>query len=162
MSPDPVAKMLFGDLLAQARERWIRAMAQRLGALGFHDYRRSDPLVMRSLRNGEVSLGGLGVTLGVTRQAARKVVNGLVERGYAQVTTSSEDSRRRLVNMTPRGRDYLAAVVATLRALHDEVVDHVDPQQLASAYSVLEFVRDTFSAETTPQGGLTSTIDAQQ
>jgi DNA-binding MarR family transcriptional regulator len=157
MSPDPVAKMLFGDLLAQARERWIRSMAKRLGALGFHDYRRSDPLVMRSLRSGEVSLGGLGVTLGVTRQAARKVVNGLVERGYAQVTTSSEDSRRRLVNLTPRGRDYLAAVVATLRALHDEVVDHVDPQQLAAAYSVLEFVRDTLSAETTA-----TPVDAHQ
>jgi DNA-binding MarR family transcriptional regulator len=148
MNPDPVVKMLFGDLLAQARERWIRVMDQRLGALGFHDYRRSDPLVMRSLRSGEVSLGGLGVRLGVTRQAARKVVNGLVERGYAQVTTSSEDSRRRLVNLTPRGRDYLAAVVATLGAMHDEVVDSVDPQQLAAAYSVLESVRDTFSAET--------------
>jgi len=148
MSPDPVAEMLFGDLLAQARERWIRVMAQRLGALGFHDYRRSDPLVMRSLRGGEVSLGALGVRLGVTRQAARKVVNGLVGRGYAQVTTSSQDSRRRLVNLTPRGRDYLAAVVATLRAMHDEVVDSVDPQQLAAAYSVLVVVRDTFSAET--------------
>ena len=148
MSPDPVAEMLFGDLLAQARERWIRVMALRLGALGFHDYRRSDPLVMRSLRGGEVSLGALGVRLGVTRQAARKVVNGLVERGYAQVTTSSQDSRRRLVNLTPRGRDYLAAVVATLRAMHDEVVDSVDPQRLAAAYSVLVVVRDTFSAET--------------
>jgi DNA-binding MarR family transcriptional regulator len=148
MSPDPVAKMLFGDLLAQARERWIRVMAQRLGALGFHDYRRSDPLVMRSLRGGAVSLGSLGVTLGVTRQAARKVVNGLVDRGYAHVTTSTEDSRRRLVELTPRGRDYHAAVVATLRALHDQVVDNVDAQQLAAAYGVLEYVRDTFSAET--------------
>ena len=35
MNPDPVAKMLFGDLLAQARERWIRGMDQRLGAWDF-------------------------------------------------------------------------------------------------------------------------------
>jgi DNA-binding MarR family transcriptional regulator len=145
MSPDPVGKMLFGDLLAQARERWIRAMAQRLAALGFDDYRRSDPLVMRSLRGGAVPLGSLGVTLGVTRQGARKVVNGLVGRGYAIVTTSSEDSRRRLVSLTPRGRDYLAAVVVTLRALHDEVVENVDGHQLAAAYEVLELVRDRFS-----------------
>jgi DNA-binding MarR family transcriptional regulator len=149
MSPDPVGKMLFGDLLAQARERWIRAMAQRLGVLGFHDYRRSDALVMRSLRSGEVPLGALGVTLGVTRQAARKVVNGLEERGFAHVTTSSEDSRRRLVGLTPRGREYLAAVVATLRAMNDEVVASVDAQELAAAYSVLEIVRDTFTAALT-------------
>jgi DNA-binding MarR family transcriptional regulator len=139
--------MLFGDLLAQARERWIRVMALRLDALGYHDYRRSDPLVMRSLRRGDVSLGSLGVTLGVTRQAARKVVNGLVARGSARVRTSPEDSRRRMVELTPRGREYLAAVVATLRALHDDVVDHVDPQQLAAAYSVLEVVRDRFGLE---------------
>ena len=112
--------MLFGDLLAQARERWIRAMAKRLGALGFHDYRRSDPLVMRSLRAGDVSLGALGVTLGVTRQAARKVVNGLVERGYVHVTTSTQDSRRRLVTLTPRGRDYLAAVAIFCNEVNGE------------------------------------------
>jgi len=34
MSPDPKVKLLFGDILALARQRWIRAMAQRLDALG--------------------------------------------------------------------------------------------------------------------------------
>ncbi|MGB8197194.1 MAG: MarR family transcriptional regulator [Acidimicrobiales bacterium] len=154
MMPDPERKMFFGDLLAQARERWIRAMAQRLASRGFNDYRRSDPLVMRSLRSGEVSLGNVGVRLGVTRQAARKVINGLVERGYARVTTSKEDSRRRNVELTPRGREYLEAVVATLRSMHDDVVDGVDGQRLDAAYSVLEFVRDRFRAEASREDGL--------
>ena len=142
MSPDPKVKLLFGDILALARQRWIRAMAQRLAALGFGDYRRSDPLVMRSLRSGEVALGGMGVTLGLTRQGARKVVSGLVERGYARVIPSTADSRRRIVELTPRGREYLRAVVATLRALNDEVTAGVDAEQLVAAYAVLEFVRD--------------------
>lgn len=138
--------MLFGDLLAQARERWIRAMAQRLSALGFEDYRRGDPLVMRSLRSGEAPLGHLSSTLGVTRQGARKVVNGLVERDYATVVASTEDSRRRIVELTPRGREYLDAVVTTLRTLNDEVVANVDAHELAAAYSVLSFVRDEIGA----------------
>lgn len=138
--------MLFGDVLAQARERWIRAMAQRLSALGFEDYRRSDPLAMRSLRGGEVPLGGLAITLGLTRQGARKVVNGLVERGYVRVTSSTVDSRRRIVELTPRGREYLRAVVQTLRALNDEVVANVDEERLSAAYSVLEFIRDEIMA----------------
>jgi DNA-binding MarR family transcriptional regulator len=146
MSPDPEPKLLFGDILAMARERWIRAMAQRLDALGFGDYRRSDPLVMRSLHSGEVPLGSLGVTLGLTRQGARKVVSGLVERDYARVIASTVDSRRRIVQLTPRGRDYLRAVVATLRALNDEVVASVDAERLAAAYAVLEFVKDTIAA----------------
>lgn len=144
MKPGPPTKLLFGDLLALAREQWIRAMAQRLSALGFHDYRRSDPLVLRSLRSGEVALGSLGATLGLTRQGARKVVSGLVERDYARVFRSSEDSRRRFVELTPKGREYLSAVVTTLRALNDEVVANVDADELAAAYSVLEFVKDGF------------------
>ena len=124
------------------RERWIRAMAQRVSVLGFEDYRRSDPLVLRSLRSGEVPLGSLTATLGLTRQGARKVVSGLVERGYARVSTSTVDTRRRMVELTPRGREYLAVVVATLRALNDEVVNGVDAAQLDAAYAVLEFVKD--------------------
>jgi DNA-binding MarR family transcriptional regulator len=143
MTADSTTRLLFGDLLAMTRERWIRAMAQRLGALGFEDYRRSDPLVLRSLRSGEVSLGSLTEIIGLTRQGARKVVSGLVDRGYARVTSSTSDSRRRMVALTPRGREYLAAVVATLRALNDEIVDGVDAGQLSAAYSVLEHVRDT-------------------
>ena len=127
-------------------------MALRLSALGFHDYRRSDPLVLRSLRGGEVALGSLGPTLGLTRQGARKVVSGLVERDYARVLHSTEDSRRRFVELTPKGREYLAAVVATLRALNDEVVAHVDADHLAGAYSVLEFVKDGFGVA--PRGGV--------
>jgi len=152
MSPDPVPKVLFGDILAMARERWIRAMAERLSVLGFEGYRRSDPLVMRSLRGGEVPLGSLAVTLGLTRQGARKVVSGLVERGYARVSPS----RRRIVLLTPEGRDYLSAVVATLRALNDEVVAHVDADRLAAAYSVLEFIKDNIADSTRPEVALTT------
>jgi DNA-binding MarR family transcriptional regulator len=143
VTPDTATKLLFGDLLALARERWIRAMAQRLSAGGFEDYRRSDPLVLRSLRAGEVPLGSLTATLGLTRQGARKVVSGLVERGYARVTSSTVDTRRRMVGLTPRGREYLAAVVAALRALNDVVVRGVEAEQLDAAYAVLEFVKDS-------------------
>jgi DNA-binding MarR family transcriptional regulator len=145
MSPDPEEKMLFGDMLALARERWIRAMAHRLSALGFEGYRRSDPLVMRSLRGGEVPLGTLSSTLGLTRQGARKAVTGLVERGYANVIPSTLDSRCRIVELTPKGRDYVRAVVATLRELNGEVVSKVDAGQLAAAYAVLEFIKDTIA-----------------
>jgi len=119
-------------------------MAQRLEVVGYHDYRRSDALVMRSLQSGEVALGSLGQVLGVTRQGARKVVSGLVERDYAVVIPSAQDSRRRIVSLTPRGHEYFSAVVATIKALNDEVTANVDADQLAAAYSVLEYVKDAF------------------
>jgi DNA-binding MarR family transcriptional regulator len=65
------------------------------------------------------------------------------------VIRSTEDSRRRIVELTPKGREYLEAVVATLRALNDEVVANVDASDLVAAYSVLEFVKD--GLDVTPQ-----------
>ena len=146
MIPDPQTKLLFGDLLALARERWVHEMARRLDVLGFDDYRRSDALVLRVLQRGEVPLGSLSATLGLTRQGARKVVSGLVERGYADVVTSSDDARRRSVELTPKGRAYGDVVVSTLRALHDQVVEGVDTENLAGAYAVLQYVKDQFGA----------------
>jgi DNA-binding MarR family transcriptional regulator len=150
MTADSPMKLLFGDLLALARAQWIRAMSVRLSDLGFNDYRRSDPLVLRLLQSGDVALGSLGEGLGLTRQGARKSVSGLVERGYAQVVSSTLDSRRRIVRLTPKGREYLAAVMTTLRALNDDVVASVDADQLAAAYSVLEFVKEGLGVAPSP------------
>jgi Mn-dependent DtxR family transcriptional regulator len=74
---------LFGGLLALARLSWVRQMASRLAQLGYQDYRRSDAVALRLLRRGPVPVGRLGAELGVTRQAARKMAEGLEHRDYA-------------------------------------------------------------------------------
>lgn len=128
---------LFGDALALARVAWLRAMADRLSPSGYHDYRRSDALALRVLRRGPLSLGQFASALGASRQAARKVVSGLVERGYAHVEADERDARRRRVSLTSEGRDYARAVVATLRSLDGEVRARTDPALLAATLAVL-------------------------
>src|SRR5471032_2769528 len=100
MSLSPQAPILFGDLLALARRNWVDEMGRRLGRLGHGDYRRSDALALRRLRRGPTPLSELSGALGVTRQAARKVVVGLVERGYVQVERDRSDARRLNVELT--------------------------------------------------------------
>ena len=95
---------LFGDLLALARLAWVRRMAQGVADLGYSDYRRSDAALLRLLRRrGPVPLSGIGARLGVTRQAARKAVSGLEQRGYAAERRDDHDARIVRVALTPAG-----------------------------------------------------------
>jgi DNA-binding MarR family transcriptional regulator len=127
----------FGDLLALARQSWLGQMDSRLTALGYAGYRRSDAAAMRILRRAPVSVGQLGIGLGVTRQAARKVADGLQRRGYATTGRDPRDSRQVNITLTPAGHDYARAIIAVIGELNREVSQRTDPAKLAAADAVL-------------------------
>jgi DNA-binding MarR family transcriptional regulator len=128
---------LFGDLLALARRSWVQTMAQCLHELGHADYRRSDAAVLRLIARRPLAAGELGAVLGVTRQAARKLVAGLEQRGYARLESDPRDSRRHTVVLTTTGEAYAAAIVATLEAMNRELGERVDRAALIAADAVL-------------------------
>jgi DNA-binding MarR family transcriptional regulator len=127
----------FGDLLALARQSWIHRMAAELEDRGFADYRPSDAATLRRLRRGPGSVGELGVHLGVTRQAARKVARGLEERGYADTQANADDARKLDVVLTSAGRAYADAIVEVITRLNRAVAAQVTADQLAAADAVL-------------------------
>jgi DNA-binding MarR family transcriptional regulator len=127
----------FGDLLALARRSWIAQMASGVSALGYEDYRRSDAAVMRRLRRGSLSIGQLGSTLGISRQAARKVVDGLERRGFATVERDSDDTRQINVLLTDEGEAYATAVTKVIERLNRNLARRVDPADLLSVDRVL-------------------------
>jgi DNA-binding MarR family transcriptional regulator len=130
----------FGDLLALARQSWIAQMAEGLAARGYPDYRRSDAASVRQLQRGPMSIGRLGAALGVTRQAARKVADGLVLRGLATTARDEADSRRVKVALTPMGEGYAEAVTQVIERLNRGLIERVDPADLAGADAVLRAV----------------------
>jgi DNA-binding MarR family transcriptional regulator len=140
MAPRSMAGYPFGDLLALARQSWIGEMARRLARQGYADYRRSDAAATRLLLPGPVPVGRLGAALGVTRQAARKVADGLQRRGFVTTARDPRDSRQVNVMLTPAGREYARSVVAVIEELNREVRERVDPAQLAAADAVLRAV----------------------
>ena len=131
------APYLFGDLLALARQSWVRQMAGRLNQLGYLDYRRGDAAALRFLRRGQMPIGRLGSMLGMTRQAARKVVNGLEQRDYVRTERDAHDFRRHNVLLTPRGEVYAQAVVGVIDALNRDLCARVDLVQLTAAAAVM-------------------------
>ena len=137
MTAESTATYRFGDLLALARQSWLIQMISRLEGLGFAGYRRGDAAVMRMLWRGPLPVGRLGAGLGVTRQAARKVADGLEQRGYATTERDSRDTRQLNVTLTPVGRDYARVVAAVTEELNREVAGRVSPAQLAAADTVL-------------------------
>jgi DNA-binding MarR family transcriptional regulator len=127
----------FGDLLALVRQSWVRRMAAELANRGFADYRITDAGTLRRLLLGPVSVGELGVFLGVTRQAARKVMRGLEERGYGTTRADASDARKLNVMLTPAGRAYALAIIEVIAALNRTLADRVPADQLAAADAVL-------------------------
>jgi DNA-binding MarR family transcriptional regulator len=137
------APYLFGDLLALARQSWVTQMASRLEGRGYRDYRRSDAAAMRLLRHHGLSIGQLGAALGITRQAARKLTDGLERRGYVRTEQDRRDSRRLNILLTNEGEAYARAVVDVIQTLNHELAERVDPDQLLAADAVLRAALDS-------------------
>ncbi|MGH9055844.1 MAG: MarR family winged helix-turn-helix transcriptional regulator [Acidimicrobiales bacterium] len=140
MPPKSTAPYRFGDLLALARQSWTSQMATGLRAMGYEEYRRTDAAVMRLLQRGPMSVGRLGDALGVTRQAGRKVAQGLERRGLASAARDDRDSRQVNITLSPDGEAYAAAVVAVIEHLNRDLCRRVDPANLAGADAVLRAV----------------------
>jgi DNA-binding MarR family transcriptional regulator len=138
--PKSTSVYRFGDLLALARQSWIVQMASGLAARGYPDYRRSDAAAVRQLQRGPMSIGRLGAALGVTRQAARKVADGLAHRGFATTARDGADTRQVNVTLTPAGEAYARAVTQVIERLNRELIRRVDPTDLVAADAVLRAV----------------------
>jgi DNA-binding MarR family transcriptional regulator len=129
---------LFGDLLALARANWVRRMATAVADLGYVDYRRTDAALLRLLRRcGPVAIGAIATRLDISRQAARKLVDGLERRGYCTEARNEGDARIVKVTLTLAGGAYAAAVLEVVYRLNRELVGRVSREKLAAADTVL-------------------------
>ena len=111
-----------------------------MAAAGFADERRfPDGRVLRLCASSdEVTASRIGRQLGITRQGAGKIVAELRDRGYVTLDASSSDGREKVVALTPRGRDYLAAQRRAARRIEQELRDQLGPEAFDSAVALLD------------------------
>lgn len=136
MSEDSRA-FAIGDAIALARLAWVTETSRRLATKGYLNFRRSDTAVLRRLRAGPAALVDLAVVLHVSRQAARKVVTGLEQRGYVTISRDPDDARRSRVVLTTEGVRYARVVVRTAELLNAEVRAMVEAEDLATTAKIL-------------------------
>ncbi|MDQ1395486.1 MAG: hypothetical protein QOG64_745 [Acidimicrobiaceae bacterium] len=115
-------------------------MHQHLADQGFPDLRPSQGFALNAVGDGGATVSELAVVLGVTKQAAAKVVDGLEDRGYVARRAHEEDGRARSVSLTARGRALLDAAASIQQELEAEWAATVGDRQLAVMRRSLEQV----------------------
>jgi DNA-binding MarR family transcriptional regulator len=119
--PNP-AKIGLGGALRQAWVGYRRRLDRELAAAGFGDRGFPDGRVLRICSgSGETTISQIGRELGITRQGASKIVASLAECRYVTVTVSSSDRREKIVTLTPRAIEYLAAHGRAARRIEQEL-----------------------------------------
>jgi DNA-binding MarR family transcriptional regulator len=102
----------------------FRTLLDRLHAelarQGHPDVRPAYGFAMQAIGRDGATATELGRRLGVSKQAAGKTVDRLVELGYAERSGDTADGRRKLVRLTPRGYDVLARSAAVFEQLRAE------------------------------------------
>ncbi|MET7999854.1 MarR family winged helix-turn-helix transcriptional regulator [Nonomuraea glycinis] len=97
----------------------IDELHAELGRQGHPDIRPMHGFVMQAIGPHGTTAVELGRTLGVTKQAAGKTIETLERIGYVQRAPDPDDTRRKVVRLTPYGLDALtrsARIFDDLRA----------------------------------------------
>ena len=141
-APDPALTRLF----AMAYRDLIDDLHERLAARGWHDVRPSFGFALLAARSGPVQASALAGLLGVSKQAASKLVDAMVDGGYLVRDDGAADRRQLPVSLTARGRDLLATVEEIYRDLEADWAHLVGTE-------AVEQLRDTLVAVLTARHG---------
>jgi DNA-binding MarR family transcriptional regulator len=122
-----------------------RALAERLrddlAVAGFDGMRPGFGFVMRGLGEGTVTLTELADQLDVSKQALKKVIDEMQERGLVERRPHESDRRAKLLALSAFGRKARAAALATSAAIESELREQVGDEAVAAARIVLlEFI----------------------
>jgi len=118
--PAAPAAVPLARLLALAYRALIDNLHERLRTRGWRDVRPSYGYVLLACRDGRPTSSEVAVTLGISKQAAAKLCDGMVEAGLLRRGASDADARAKPLRLTPRGRRLLAVVEEVYRELEGE------------------------------------------
>jgi DNA-binding MarR family transcriptional regulator len=96
-------------LFAIAYRSLIADLHARLREQGFDDVRPAYGFVLLAAREA-TTVTEVAALMGVTKQAASKVVDAMSLAGYVQRATDAGDARRRPVELSAQGRHLLSTV----------------------------------------------------
>ena len=99
----------FGILLVLAYQEFVRELRTTLAEQGFDDQGRSDGYVLRTLGAAPTTVSELAERLEISKQGAGQIVDDMERRGYVERHPSPSDGRARLLQLSPHGKEALAA-----------------------------------------------------
>jgi DNA-binding MarR family transcriptional regulator len=121
-----------GRLLAMALAAVVDELHERLADAGWPRARPMWGFVLLALRDRPRNIGAVGELLGVTKQAAAKVVSSLVDEGLVERREDPGDRRAAVLGLTADGRRFLADAEAAYRAIEDGWAQVAGPGDVAA------------------------------
>lgn len=97
-------------------------------------------------RDGPLAGRELAAAMGLEKTWASRLVQRLVDRKLARQTPDPADSRRKLVELTARGRAAADRLEAAADRCATSVLAHVPPEERAGAVRALRVLRDAVAA----------------
>jgi DNA-binding MarR family transcriptional regulator len=136
--------LALGGALRRAWVGYQRLLDAEMAKAGFADRRFPDGRVLRlCARRDSVTASSIGRELGITRQGAGKIVNGLRDRDYVTLAPSSGDAREKLITLTPKGRSYLDTQRRAARRIEQRVRELTGDQAFNGLAALLDALADT-------------------
>ena len=138
MPPDAdVPGWRLGVQLLLASRALFDELHRRLAAAGYIHLRPAHGFLLQALGPNGATASEIAVRLGVTKQAARLVVEELAGLGYVERGVDPDDGRRRPVRLTAAGEDVLRRSEAIFDDLRDELGAEIGPALLAEGLQLL-------------------------
>ena len=128
-----------GSALRQAWVGYRRRLDDELAAAGFGDRGFPDGRVLRLCGGAaDVTISHIGRELGITRQGASKIVASLRDRGYVTLSPSPTDGREKIVTLTGRAVEFLAAQREAGRRIEAQIQLELGQDALDGLYRLLD------------------------
>jgi DNA-binding MarR family transcriptional regulator len=135
----PEGQVRLGPALRRAWVGYQRHLDEKMTAAGFADRGFPDGRVLRMCSApADTTVSQIGRELGITRQGASKIVAGLQDRRYVTLSPSATDGREKIVKLTPRAVDYLAAQRKAAHAIESQIRTELGPEALANLFRLAD------------------------
>ncbi|WP_280261668.1 MarR family winged helix-turn-helix transcriptional regulator [Nocardia wallacei] len=129
--------MHFGILLGLAFNQFVHELHEHLEDRGFTRLKPTFGYALKVLAAERMTTSALAAKLQVTPQGAAKTVEEMVAAGYVERVADPGDARVKLLVLTERARDLLAAGYEFHRAFEGELAAELGDESVAAVRKVL-------------------------
>ena len=126
-----------GRLLAMAFSAVVEELHERLERRGWGPTRPLWGFVLLALRDEPRSISEVAVLLGISKQAAGKVVDGLTAAGLVERAANAADRRATSISLTKRGSRFLADVETIYTEIEARWVKAIGARRLTALRTAL-------------------------
>jgi DNA-binding MarR family transcriptional regulator len=124
-------------LIGAAQRTYVTAIKDALERRGFDDMPRTAYRIVSALTTGGSSIQALASRLAISKQAASRLVETLVLRGYCERHPDLKDRRKTHVTLTDLGRSAAEEIRSVVKAVDRLLTRHVDSHDLGTTQATL-------------------------